>query len=403
MTDNKKLEIPKDFFKQFKSKEEFHQFFQDLFKQGVESMLQAELDDHLGYDKYQHNTNPDGNSRNGFSKKKVKTESLGNMALNIPRDRQSTFEPQLIPKHQRMSDKIEQAIIGMYSRGMTTRDIEDQVRDIYGIDVSETTISNVTNKLIDNIKQWQDRPLDTVYFTVWMDGISFKVRQNGKIANKTVYLVIGLNNQGLKEVLGMWINESESAAFWLTVLTDLKSRGVEDILIACTDNLKGFTDAIKSCFPNTATQLCVVHQIRNSSRYVVWKDRKKFMSGLKLVYNAPTKQAAEAALEEFADKWEAKYGYAILSWRNNWENLTQYFDFPIEIRKIIYTTNVIESLNNGIRKYTRSKCIFPDDQSAMKAVYLAIQNVERKWGKPISNWGLILNQFMTIFDKRCRI
>lgn len=403
MTDNKKLEIPKDFFKQFKSKEEFHQFFQDLFKQGVESMLQAELDDHLGYDKYQHNTNLDGNTRNGFSKKKVKTENLGNMVLNMPRDRQSTFEPQLIPKHQRMSDKIEQAIIGMYSRGMTTRDIEDQVRDIYGIDVSETTISNVTNKLIDHIKQWQDRPLDAVYFTVWMDGISFKVRQSGKVVNKTIYLVIGLNNQGLKEVLGMWINESESAAFWLTVLTDLKSRGVEDILIACTDNLKGFTDAVKGCFPNTATQLCVVHQIRNSSRYVVWKDRKKFMSDLKLVYNATTKQAAEAALEEFADKWEAKYGYALLSWRNNWENLTQYFDFPIEIRKIIYTTNVIESLNNGIRKYTRSKCIFPDDQSALKAVYLAIQNVERKWGKPISNWGLILNQFMTIFDKRCQI
>src|SRR5690606_1735842 len=211
MTDNKKLEIPKDFFKQFKSKEEFHQFFQDLFKQGVESMLQAELDDHLGYDKYQHNTNPDGNSRSGFSKKKVKTESLGNMALNIPRDRQSTFEPHLIPKHERMSDKIEQAIIGMYSRGMATRDIEEQVREMYGIDVSEGTISNVTNRLIDNIKQWQIRPLEAVYFVVWMDGISLKIRSNGKIINKTIFLVIGLNNQGMKEVLGMWINETESA------------------------------------------------------------------------------------------------------------------------------------------------------------------------------------------------
>ena len=402
MTD-KKLNIPKDFFKQFKSKEEFHNFFQDLFKQGVESMLQAELDEHLGYEKYQPNVNEEGNSRNGYSKKKVKTESLGNMVLNIPRDRQSSFEPQLIPKHQRMSDKIEQAIIGMYSRGMTTRDIEDQVKEVYGIEVSETTISNVTNKLIDHIKQWQNRPLDAVYFTVWMDGIVLKVRQNGKIINKTIYLVIGLNNEGCKEVLGMWINESESAAFWLSVLTDLRSRGVEDILIACTDNLKGFTEAIKGSFPDTITQLCVVHQIRNSARYVVWKDKKKFIKDLKLVYKAPTKQAAETALEEFSAAWGSKYGYAVSSWRANWENLTQYFDFPQEIRTIIYTTNVIESLNNGIRKYTRSKNIFPDDQAALKAVYLAVSNVEKKWTQSIRNWGLILNQFMTIFDKRCRL
>lgn len=397
-----KLDLPKDFFKQFKSKEEFQSFFQTLFKQGVEEMLKAELDEHLGYEKYSPEGHHTGNSRNGFSKKKVKTDSVGDMVLNIPRDRKATFEPQLIPKHERMSDKIEQAIIGMYSRGMTTRDIEDQVREIYGVDVSEGTISNVTNRLIDNIKQWQVRPLEPVYFVVWMDGISLKIRSNGRIINKTIFLVIGLNNRGMKEVLGMWINETESASFWLNVLTDLKARGAEDILIACTDNLKGFTEAIHSTYPKTITQLCVVHQIRNSARYVVWKDKKEFMMDLKAVYDAPNRAAAADALDVFADKWGKKYGYAIQSWRNNWENLTNYFEFPQEIRRIIYTTNVIESLNSGIRKYTRSKTIFPDDSSAMKAVYLAINNLEKKWVQTVRNWGVILNQFIIIFEDRCQ-
>ncbi len=328
--------------------------------------------------------------------------SVGDMVINIPRDRKSTLEPQLIPKHERMSDKIEQAIIGMYSRGMTTRDIEEQVREMYGIDVSEGTISNVTNRLIDNIKQWQIRPLEAVYFVVWMDGISLKIRSNGKIINKTIFLVIGLNNQGMKEVLGMWINETESASFWLNVLTDLKARGVEDILIACTDNLKGFTDAIRSIFPKTITQLCVVHQIRNSARYVVWKDKKEFMVDLKAVYDAPNREAAADALNAFESKWGKKYGYAVQSWRNNWDDLTYYFDFPQEVRRIIYTTNVIESLNSGIRKYTRSKNIFPDDSSAMKAVYLAINNLEKKWVQTVRNWGAILNQFIIIFEDRCQ-
>lgn len=397
-----KLDLPKDFFKQFKSKEEFQSFFQTLFKQGVEEMLKAELDEHLGYEKYSPEGHHTGNSRNGFSKKKVKTDSVGDMVLNIPRDRKATFEPQLIPKHERMSDKIEQAIIGMYSRGMTTRDIEDQVREIYGVDVSEGTISNVTNRLIDNIKQWQVRPLEPVYFVVWMDGISLKIRSNRRIINKTIFLVIGLNNRGMKEVLGMWINETESASFWLNVLTDLKARGAEDILIACTDNLKGFTEAIHSTYPKTITQLCVVHQIRNSARYVVWKDKKEFMMDLKAVYDAPNRAAAADALDVFADKWGKKYGYAIQSWRNNWENLTNYFEFPQEIRRIIYTTNVIESLNSGIRKYTRSKTIFPDDSSAMKAVYLAINNLEKKWVQTVRNWGVILNQFIIIFEDRCQ-
>lgn len=397
-----KFDLPKDFFKQFKNKEQFQDFFQTLFKQGVEEMLKAELDEHLGYEKHSPEGHNTGNSRNGFSKKKVKTDSIGDMVLNIPRDRKSTFEPQLIPKHERMSDKIEQAIIGMYSRGMTTRDIEDQVKEIYGVDVSEGTISNITNRIIENIKQWQVRPLEPVYFVVWMDGISLKIRSNGKIINKTIFLVIGLNNKGMKEVLGMWINETESASFWLNVLTDLKARGVEDILIACTDNLKGFTDAIRSIFPKTLTQLCVVHQIRNSARYVVWKDKKEFMVDLKAVYDAPNRQAAADSLNEFESKWGKKYGYAVQSWRNNWDDLTHYFDFPHEVRRIIYTTNVIESLNSGIRKYTRSKNIFPDDSSAMKAVYLAINNLEKKWVQTVRNWGAILNQFIIIFENRCQ-
>lgn len=398
-----KLNLPKDFFKQFKNKEEFQDFFQSLFKEGVEAMLQAELDEHLGYEKHSPEGYHSGNSRNGSSKKTIKTESLGDVVLNIPRDRNASFSPLVVPKHQRMSEKIEETIIGLYSRGMTTRDIEEQVKDIYGIDISETTVSNVTNKLLDNIKAWQTRPLESVYFIVWMDGISFKIRQNNKIINKTIFLVIGLNNHGKKQVLGMWVNETESASFWLQVLTDLKARGVEDILIACTDNLTGFTQAIHGAFPKTITQLCVVHQIRNSCKYVVWKDRKEFVADLKHVYGAPTREAAEEALNAFSLKWQQKYGYAILSWRNNWQELTSYFDFPLEIRKIIYTTNIIESLNSGIRKYTKTKTTFPDDQAALKAVYLAINNLEKKWGQSIHNWGLILNQFMTIFDKRCQL
>lgn len=395
--------LPKDFFKQFKNKEEFHSFFNDLFKQGVEEMLQAELDEHLGYQKYAKEGNNSGNSRNGSYSKKVKTESLGDMVLNIPRDRNAEYSPRLIPKGQRMSDKLEEAIIGMYSRGMTTSDISEQVKNVYGVEVSEGTISNVTARIIEHVKDWQARPLEPVYYVVWMDGIVLKIKQSGKYINKCIYLVIGLKSDGLKEVLGMWTSENESASFWLSVLTDLKARGVEDILIASTDNLKGFTDAIHGVFPATVTQLCMVHQIRNSCRYVVWKDRKTFCADLKEVYTAPSKEAATEAFKGFANKWEGKYRYAIQSWQTNWENLTNYFNFPLEIRKIIYTTNSIENLNRGIRKYTKTKVQFPDDQAAEKAVYLAIMNIEKKWSMPLHNWGLILHQFLTIFEDRCRL
>jgi putative transposase len=398
-----KLGLPKDFFKQFKSKEQFQEFFQEMFRQGVNEMLQGELDDHLGYEKHAPEGRGSGNSRNGYSSKKVKSESLGDVVLSIPRDRNSSFEPKLIPKHQRMSEQIEQSIIGMYSRGMSTRDIEDQVREMYGVDVSESTVSTITSRVIDHIKEWQVRPLDPVYFTCWMDGIQFKVRHNGKVINKCIYLVIGLRNDGLKEILGMWINETESASFWLSVLTDLKARGVEDILIACTDNLTGFTKAIAEVFPKTITQLCLVHQVRNSCKYVSWKERKVFSADLKQIYGAVNKDAARHALESFTKKWGSKYGYAIASWESNWEALTSYFDFPVEIRKIIYTTNVIESLNSGIRKFTKAKNLFPDDQAAVKAVYLSIMNIQKKWTMPIKEWGRIVNQFSIIFENRCNL
>jgi len=397
-----KLNLPPDFFNQFKSASDLEDFFRELYKEGVQQMLKAEMDEHLGYEKYSSNGINSGNSRNGSNKKTLKT-SVGDVPIEVPRDRNSEFEPIIVPKHQTISEKIEQAIVGMYSRGMTTRDIEEQVREIYGVDVSETTVSNLTGKMITVIKEWQSRPLESVYFVVWMDGISFKIRHNSKIINKTIYLVLGLTQEGMKEVLGMWVNETESASFWMQVLTDLKARGVEDILISCTDNLAGFSQAIKGVFPQTIIQLCVVHQIRNSSRYVVWKEKKEFTKDLKEVYAAINLDQAESALKNFSQKWGAKYGYAVKSWESNWELLTSYFDFPLEIRKIIYTTNPIESLNSAIRKYTKNKSIFPDDQSALKATYFSIMNIQKKWTQPIRNWGIILNQFLTIFEERCKL
>lgn len=398
-----KFDLPKDFFKQFKDKEEFGNFFNDLYKHGVEQMLQGELDNHLGYEKHNKKGYNTGNSRNGYSSKTVKTENLGDIVLNIPRDRNGEFEPLVVPKGQTMTDKLEEAIISMYSHGMTTSDISSQVKEIYGVNVSETTISNVTERINELVKNWQQRALESVYLTVWMDGIMMKVRHNGKYINMCVFIVIGLKNTGHKEVLGMWIEENESASFWLKVLTDLKARGVEDILIACTDNLKGFTDAIKGVFPRCITQLCIIHQIRNSCKYIVWKDRKEFCADLKNVYAAINLETAQDALVELDNKWSKKYYYAIKSWKENWANLTAYFDYPMEIRTIIYTTNTIENLNRGIRKYTKTKVQFPDEISCLKSVYLAIMKLEKNWTKPIKNWGLICHQFLINFADRCKV
>ena len=389
-----------DFLKQFKTGEDLYSFLGQLQKRGLEKMLEGELDAHLGYEKHEKTTTP--NARNGFSNKKIKT-SFGESEIQVPRDRDASFNPIIVPKRQNMLDGLENVIVSLYAKGMSNSDIEEQIREVYNFEVSTSTISRITDSVSNDIVAWQNRPLEPVYLIVWMDGIVFKVRENSKVVNKTIYLAVGLNRDGKKEVLGMWLGKNESASFWLGVMTDLKARGVEDILITATDNLNGFTQTIKNVFPESQTQICVVHQIRNSARYVVWKDKKAFSADMKLIYNAPTKQAAKASLEDFAVKWNDKYPYAVKSWTENWEELTVFFDFPIEIRKIIYTTNLIENLNGKIRKYTKNKLSFPTDDAVLKSVYLALREATKKWSMPIQNWGLILNQLLTIFEKRVQL
>lgn len=396
-------QFPKGFFKQFKNRDSFQDYFSQLFKTGIEEMLKGELDDHLGYSKHTTEGYNTGNSRNGSFPKTITTENVGEVVLNIPRDRNGEFEPQIVPKGQTISAKIEDAILGMYSRGMTTSDVRGQVLEIYGLDISETTVSNITERVMDSAREWQQRRLEPVYFAVWMDGIVMKIREDGKVINKCIYIVIGLRPDGIKEVLGFWIERTESAAFWMSVLTDLKARGVEDILIACTDNLKGFTQAISAVFAEAITQLCIVHQIRNSCRFVVFKDRQIFCQDLKKVYTAITRNGALEEFEKFKLKWNGKYKYAITSWEQNWDNLSNYFEYPLEIRKIIYTTNTIENLNRGIRKYTKTKTQFTNENAASKSIYLSIKNIEKAWTKAIKNWPLILNQYIIIFEKRCRL
>lgn len=341
-----------EFLKQFKTGEEFSNFLKQIQKRGIEKMLEGELDGHLGYPK--HEQTSVNNARNGFTKKKVRT-SFGESEIRVPRDREASFNPMLVPKRTSMVDGIENVIVSLYAKGMSNSDIEEQIREVYNFDVSTSTISRITDAITNDIVAWQNRPLEPVYLIVWMDGIVFKVRENSKVINKTIYIAVGLRRDGKKEVLGLWLGKNESAAFWMSVLTDIKARGVEDLLITATDNLNGFTDTIRTVFPESKTQICVVHQIRNACRYVVWKDKKAFTKDMKNIYNAPTRQAAEAALNDFANTWESKYSYAIKSWRDNWEELTVFFEFPLEIRKIIYTTNLIENLNGKIRKYTKNK------------------------------------------------
>ncbi len=389
-----------DFLKQFKSGDELNDFLKQVQKRGIEKMLEGELDGHLGYDK--HKKSDSSNARNGYSEKKIRT-SMGESNIHVPRDRDASFNPMIIPKRGSMVDGLENIIISFYAKGMSNSDIEEQVRELYGFEVSTSTISRITDAVTNDIVAWQNRPLEPVYLIVWMDGIVFKVRENSKVINKTIYIAVGLRRDGKKEVLGLWLGKNESAAFWMSVLTDMRARGVEDILITATDNLNGFTDTIRSVFPESKTQICVVHQIRNASRYVVWKDKKSFTRDMKQIYNAPTKEAAKAALEDFAGQWEGKYSYAIKSWRDNWEDLTVFFEFPLEIRKIIYTTNLVENLNGKIRKYTKNKLSFPSDQAVMKSVYLATREATKKWSMPIQNWGIILNQFLVIFEKRVQL
>ena len=389
-----------DFLKSFKDGKELNSFLQQLQKRATEKILEGELDAHLDYAKNQPAQST--NRRNGYGTKTIKN-SYGEAEIKVPRDREGSFDPQLIPKRKGMAAGIESIIISLYAKGMSNYDIEEQIKDLYDIQVSTSTISRITDAIKSDIIAWQNRPLEEQYLIVWMDGIVFKVRENSKVINKTVYIAVGLRIDGKKEVLGLWLGKNESSSFWMSVLTDIKARGVQDILITATDNLNGFTQTIQSVFPNAVTQICVVHQIRNSSKYVVWKDKKEFAGDLKAVYAAPTKQAAAAALDDLEKKWDSKYSYAIKSWREHWEELTVFFEFPLEIRKIIYTTNLIENLNGKIRKYTKNKLSFPTDDAVMKSVFLAVNEATKKWNMPIRNWGIILNQFLAIFENRINV
>jgi len=389
-----------EFLKQFKNGEELYAFLGQLQKRGVEAILEGEMDNHLGYEK--HGESNGENARNGHGKKKLRNQ-YGEVEIQVPRDRKSAFEPMLVPKRRNIADGVESIIISLYAKGMSVSDIEEQIKDLYNFEISTSAISRITERVAQDVTVWQNRPLESVYCIVWMNGIVFEVRENSKVIDKTIYLAVGLRTDGKKEVLGLWLGKNESASFWLSVLTDLKARGVEDILVTATDNLKGFTEAIRSVFPLSTKQICIVHQIRNACRFVVWKDRKAFTADMKGIYTAPNRDAAQLALDQLEAKWGHKYGYAIKSWRENWEELTAFLDFPLEIRKIIYTTNIIENLNGKIRKYTKNKLSYPTDEAVLKSVFLAVMEATKKWTLPIRDWGMILNQFMIMFDHRLKL
>ena len=387
-----------DILKDVKDLNDYDVAMNDLYKKGIQHLLNSEMSHLLGYDKHAIKGNNSGNSRNGSYGKKVKTSS-GEIEVQIPRDRNSEFEPLIIPKGQTTTAKVESVITSLYAKGMSTQDVADQIEQIYGLSVSKVFISDITNKMLPSIQEWQNRPLEPIYYITWMDCICFKIRQDNRVISKSIYLVIGLKPDGFKEILGIWIAETESASFWLSVLSELKDRGVKSILIACTDNLTGFTSAIQASFPDTVTQLCIVHQIRNSVKFVPWKDRKIFIADLKEVYGAINLQSALVAFEKFKTKWNSKYSYAIKSWEKNWDNLIPLFNYPPELRKIMYTTNTIEGVNRAIRKFTKTKTIFPNDQAALKSVFMAIDQIQSKWTMPIRDFGIIHNQILITFDQ----
>jgi putative transposase len=377
---------------------------QDLFKEMVstvlENGLEGELESELGYRKYDHRNKETDNSRNGYSEKTLKT-SLGDLEIAVPRDRKGDFEPQIVKKNQTtLSGDIEEKILSMYAKGMTTSDIEGHIRDIYGLEVSDSTISRVTDKILPVVKEWQMRPLDSIYAVVFMDAIHFHVRSEGQIVKKAVYIALGLKMDGVRDVLGMWVGENESAKFWLGILNGLKNRGVQDILIACVDGLTGFSNAIEAVFPQTQIQQCIIHQIRNSTKFVSYKDIKALMADLKQVYAAVDEQTALYQLDAFSEKWSGKYPKIALSWRANWANLSTYFKYPQEVRTLIYTTNAIESFNRQLRKVTKAKAVFPTDDSLLKMLYLAMMDITKKWTGRRQDWGRIYSQLEIFFADR---
>ena len=382
------------------SVEDVQNLFKELIGNVLENGLDAEMDEELGYSRYDyHNKNTD-NSRNGHSSKNLKT-SFGEMELEIPRDRKGEFEPQILKKHQTsISGDIEEKILSMYAKGMTTSDIETHIREIYGISVSDSTISRVTDKILPVVREWQSRPLERIYPIVFMDAIHFHVRSEGQVVKKAVYIAIGINLDGIKDVLGMWVGENESAKFWLSILNGLKNRGVDDIFIACVDGLSGFPNAIGAAYPKTEIQQCIIHQIRNSTKYVSYKDIKTLMADLKSIYAAVSEQTALNELDSFEEKWGSKYPKIAGSWRENWANLSTYFKYPKEMRSLIYTTNAIEGFNRQLRKVTKSKSVFPTDDSLLKMLYLAMMDITKKWTGRRREWGVIHSQLEVYFADR---
>ena len=370
-----------------------------LTKKVAERALNAEMEQHLGYAKHAPEGKNSGNSRNGKSSKKVRSVH-GEIELDIPRDRSGSFEPKLIKKGEKQLNGFDDRIISLYARGMTTRDIQAHFEESYGVEVSPTFISQVTNEVMDEVKQWQQRPLDALYPVVYLDCLVVRSRDSGAVQNKSVYLALGINTDGEKELLGLWMAQTEGAKFWLSVMNELKNRGVQDIFIACCDGLKGFPEAIEAVYPKTQVQLCIVHQIRHSLRYVNWKQRKVIAADLKRIYGAATLAEAELALAEFAEKWDDQHPTISLSWRNNWARLSVFFDYPPEIRKVIYTTNAIESLNASLRKITKTRRSFPTDDSVMKILYLALHQISKKWTMPIRDWKAAMSQFMIMYSDR---
>ena len=370
-----------------------------LTKRLVERTLEAELTDHLGYEPHASQGRGTGNNRNGKAHKTVQSES-GELQIEVPRDRSGTFEPQLVKKRQRRLEGFDDKVIALYARGLSTRDIQGQLEELYGVEVSPSLISNVTNAVMEDVRAWQSRPLSAVYPILYFDAMFVKSRQEGPVKNKAVYLALGINLEGEKELLGLWIAETEGSKFWLTVFNELKSRGLQDCFIACVDGLKGLPEAIEAVFPQTQVQLCIVHKLRNSFKFVPWKDRKAVAKDLRAVYGATTLVEAEEALERFSQSWDAKYPAISPSWKAEWERLTVFFDYSPEIRRVIYTTNAIESLNYSLRRTLKTRGSFPNDDSILKILYLAINRVAKKWTMPIRNWKAALNQFVILFGDR---
>jgi len=375
-------------------------FIKEMMRQAVEGSLEGELDEELGYTRYDYRNKETENSRNGYSKKTVHTD-MGDMEISVPRDRKGEFEPQLVPKHvNTISQDMEAKIISMYAKGMTQADIESHVRDMYGVEISDSTVSRITDKILPIAKEWQNRPLESIYAVMFMDAIHYHVRSEGVIVKKAVYIAIGVSLEGTRDVLGLWIGENESAKFWLSVLNSIKNRGVEDILIASVDGLTGFDNAIEAVYPKTEIQQCIIHQIRNSTKFVSYKDIKVLMADLKRVYTAPSEEAALSELEDFAAKWDAKYPKISASWQANWPKLATYFKYPDEVRKLIYTTNSIEGFNRQLRKVTKSKSVFPSDDALFKMLYLATIDITKKWTGRRQDWGTIYSQLLIFFEGR---